>query len=77
MSKLIHNYISCRKFCRDNMIQMIANLPIERTVEAPSFTYISCNFFGPLVVKDARQEVKRYRVVFTCLSSRAFHVEVA
>ena len=35
------------------------------------------DYFGPIYVKRGRIEVKRYGCIFTCLSIRAIHVEIA
>jgi hypothetical protein len=53
----------------------MADLPKERVETSPPFTYSAVDYFGPL--KQGRKELKRYGVLFTCLSSRAIHLEVS
>ena len=55
----------------------MANLPKDRISEEPPFRYCGADMFVPFTVKDSRKEKKRYDALFTCLSSRAVHIEVA
>ena len=53
------------------------NLPSCRLNESAPFTHCGIDMFGPIVVKQRRSEVKHYGAMFTCLASRAIHIEVA
>ncbi|CAB4024320.1 Hypothetical predicted protein [Paramuricea clavata] len=51
----------------------MANFPESRLKPAPPFTYCAVDW----LVKQGRKEVKRYGFLFTCLASRAGHIEVS
>ena len=53
----------------------MADLPEERFATEPPFTYSGMDMFGPFYVKEGRKQIKRFVVLFTCLSSRAIHLE--
>ena len=58
-------------------VQKMADLPKERTEEAPPFTYCGLDMYGPFLIKERRTELKRYGILFTCMMvSRAVHLEV-
>ena len=45
--------------------------------DKPPFSFVGVDYFGPLIVKAARTHLKRYGCLFTCLTTRAVHLEVA
>ena len=80
VQKLVRRCVTCREYqaCLGN--QKMANLPATRLQPAePAFTYTGVDYFGPLMIKKGRTAVKRYGVLFTCMTSslRAVHLEVA
>ena len=54
----------------------MADLPVKRSMEAPSFTYCGVDMFGPYLIKERRSQLKRYGALFTCFSCRAIHMEI-
>lgn len=76
LSTLISKCTTCRKTRGLCCEQKMANLPPDRTEPCPPFTNCGCDCFGPYLVKQGRKQIKRYGVLFTCLSSRAVHIEV-
>ena len=81
-NSLIRNIMSkctlCRKYRAQALEQKMGNLPSDRlTPCAPPFSKVGVDYFGPFIVKRGRASVKRYGVIFTCLTSRAVHLEIA
>ncbi|XP_062707485.1 uncharacterized protein LOC134288006 [Aedes albopictus] len=68
----------CRVYKSTPEIPRMAPLPLARMASfMRPFTYTGLDFFGPLTVKIGRSNAKRWIAVFTCLTIRAVHVEVA
>ena len=56
----------------------MADLPPRRlTPNKPPFSSVRVDFFGPFLTRKGRSNSKRYGVIFTCLTTRAIHSEVA
>ena len=76
--KLLKDCVTCRKQNARPIHPKMANLPTDRvTSDNPPFTSTGLDYFGPFEVINGRKREKRYGVVFTCLSSRAMHIEMA
>ena len=76
--RVVRSCLLCKKQRAAKMEQMMAALPAFRTTAyEPCFTHTGVDYFGPLNVKRGRAVVKRWGVIFTCLNSRAVHLELA
>ena len=75
---LLKKCVICRKQEGKTCEQIMADLPKDRLQgdHAP-FSNVGVDFFGPFHVVRGRGSEKRYGVIFTCLESRAVHLEVA
>ena len=77
VANLISSCVKCQKLRGSVLEQRMSDLPEDRLESTPPFTYCAVDYFGPFIVKDGRKELKRYGVLFTCLASRAIHLEIA
>ncbi|XP_062620585.1 uncharacterized protein LOC134282159 [Saccostrea cucullata] len=78
VKSIISRCVICRKYQAPALKQKMADLPSERLkADDPPFTRVGMDYFGPFELKRGRSIIKRYGVIFTCLSSRAVHLEVA
>ena len=71
------NCKNCRKRKLKTIIPFMSDLPIERLGyrQAP-FNNCGVDYFGPFHVTIRRSSKKRWAFLFTCLTTRAIHIEV-
>ena len=71
--------VFCREMEHKVESQFMADLPQLRLAPfTPPFHHTACDYFGPFIVKIGRNKTtKHYGVVFTCLNTRAVHLELA
>ncbi len=75
--RVLSRCVICKRFQGTTGCQQMANLPSSRVLpDEPPFTRVGVDCFGPFEIKRGRSTVKRYGVIFTCLSIRAIHIEV-
>ena len=81
ISSVLHKCLTCRRLRGTAENQKMADLPVERLSTSPPFTYVGLDVFGPFTVTARRTRGghvhnKRWAVLFTCMSTRAVHIEV-
>ena len=75
---IIFQCVKCRKSRGPLQEQKMSDLPLCRLEDtAPPFTCTGVDYFGPFMIRERRKDLKQYGVLFTCLTSRAIHLEVA
>lgn len=72
----IYKCTTCRRYRRNTQDPKMSDLPEDRMETTPPFTYCGIDCFGPFYVKEARKELKKYGLIFTCMCSRAIHIEM-
>ena len=79
VQRVLNTCVPCKRHHAKPAEQLMASLPRERVDvgKNPPFTYTGVDYFGPMSVKYRRGTVKRYGCIFTCLVTRAVHIEVA
>ncbi|KAK3103260.1 hypothetical protein FSP39_017922 [Pinctada imbricata] len=81
VSSVIFKCVNCRRGRGKFLSQKMADLPPERLKSSPPFTYVGVDCFGPWNVttrktRGGSADSKRWAVLFTCMCSRAVHIEV-
>lgn len=68
--------------CKNNRAKpkppIMGQLPVDRLQPyVRPFTYTGLDYFGPMYVTIGRRREKRWAALFTCLTTRAIHIELA
>ena len=68
-------------FCRvrraKQQFPYMADLPVCRAaIDQPPFHHCGVDLFGPINIKQLRKRLKRWVVLFTCLTIRCVHLEI-
>ncbi|XP_076395364.1 uncharacterized protein LOC143265692 [Megachile rotundata] len=78
LRSLISRCIVCRIRRGRPQNPLMSALPVGRVAfRQRPFTHCGVDYFGPLMVKIGRRREKRWGVLFTCLTTRAIHLEIA
>ena len=76
--KVINDCRGCRASRASHGEQLMAPLPSPRvSSDRPPFASCRVDFAGPYLTRVGRRETKRYICLFTCLATRAVHLECA
>ena len=76
--KLSRTCPSCRRRRAKPSPPVMADLPRPRLgYQSPPFTHTGVDYFGPMLVRHGRKTEKRYGALFTCMTTRAVHIEIA
>ena len=55
----------------------MADLPSDRLEQVAPSTFSAVDYVGRFYIKEGRKELKRHGVLFSCVASRAIHLETA
>ena len=74
---VLNRCIVCRKLYAKPTSQVMADLhPARINPNMPAFLHVGLDCFGPYHTSFYRGQRKRYGCIFTCMSSRAVHIEM-
>ena len=78
LRSLISRCVICKILRAKPQNPKMANLPTARLgYKLNPFAHCGLDYFGPMLVKIGRRREKRWGVLFTCMSTRAIHIELA
>ena len=75
--KVLNDCSLCKRRRVKPQPPLMPSLPKDRLQVAAPFSKVGVDYFGPVTVKHLRKQEKRHGCLFTCLVTRAVHLEVA
>ena len=77
VNQVVMQCFFCRVRRAKQQFPYMADLPVCRAaVDQPPFYHCGVDLFGPITVKQLRRRLKRWVVLFTCLTIRCVHMEI-
>ena len=77
IGRVLEKCAVCKRQSAHASQQIMAAIPDARMqIDKPPFFLTGVDCFGPLFVKQGRSRVKRYGCIFSCMTTRAVHLEV-
>ena len=81
ISSFIQKCVICRKLRGKFQEKKMADLPSDKLITGPPFTYVGLDTFGPWQVltrktRGGSANAKRWAILFTCMTTRAVHIEL-
>ncbi|GIX96621.1 reverse transcriptase [Caerostris extrusa] len=77
VKKVISECLISKKYALEPAKQLTGQLPRDRVVESPPFAVVGIDFTGAITIKAGDKSCKKvYIALFTCVVTRAVHIEV-
>jgi Family of unknown function (DUF5641) len=81
VASLIGRCFTCRRLRGKTAHQQMGNLPADKVNPSAPFSHVGVDVFGPWSVsvrktRGGSANAKRWAVLFTCMATRAIHIEV-
>ena len=76
VQSVIFKCVLCHRIRGRVGVQKMTKLPVHSLSDSPPLIYCRVSMFGPFLIKQRRNEVKRYGAMFTCMGNRAVQIEI-
>ena len=77
INQVVQRCFFCRVRRAKKQFPFMANLPQCRAaIDEPPFSHCGVDLIGLVLIKQGRKQIKRWIVLFTCLTIRCIHLEI-